>query len=83
MTILSIKRRMDPTSSRASFATANRIISHLAVHPADKILNPPESYLLVQDALIIATGTFWTIAYLWYILRCIRDKRSGMPMAAL
>ncbi len=74
---------MDPITTRNNFVVANRVTSHLVVHPADKALNPPESYLFVQDALIIATGTFWTIAYFWYTLQCRRDRRSGMPMAAL
>ena len=74
---------MNSHRSKPNFALANGLTSHLSVHPADKELNPPESYLFVQDAFVILSGLFWVIPYFFYTLRCLRDKRSGMPMSML
>lgn len=48
--------------------------SHLVVQPADLALNPPESYLFVQDGLIIACGVLYALCYLFYMIRTYRDK---------
>ena len=72
--------QMEAQPQISRFALANSLTSHLGVHPADKALNPPDSYLFVQDALAIACGACWVIAYLFCTLRCLRDKRSGIPL---
>jgi hypothetical protein len=56
---------------------------HLAVHPADLSLHPSELYLFVQDALIVACGGFWVLAYCLYIYQAYLDKSYGMPMLPL
>lgn len=56
---------------------------HIAVHPADARLDPPESYLLVQTFLIVSVALFWMMAYLFYSVRTIRDHKSAMPLYCL
>jgi hypothetical protein len=51
--------------------------SHLIVQPSDLNLNPPQSYLFIQDFLIIACGTLYLLCYLFYITRTIRDRRGA------
>ena len=65
-----------------SFALAKRTI-HIAVDATDLALNPPESYFFIQDFLIIASGTFWLLAYLFYAIRCFRDRKCGLPLNCL
>lgn len=48
--------------------------SHLIVQPADLALNPPESYLFIQDGLIISCGVLYALCYLFYMMRTIKDK---------
>jgi hypothetical protein len=54
--------------------------SHLIVQPSDAILNPPPSYLFIQDFLIIACGTLYLLCYLFYITRTIRDRHLSGPV---
>lgn len=42
---------------------------HLVVQPSDLALDPPESYLLVQDGLIVVCGVLYTMCYLFYMTR--------------
>ena len=56
---------------------------HVAVHPADSRLDPPESYLLVQTLLILFTAILWTMAYFFYSIRTFRDHKSAMPLYCL
>ena len=74
---------MDSVPWTSKFALADSITSHLGVHPADAALDPPASYLFVQDALIIASGIFWALAPFFSTLRCLRDKRSGTSVPLL
>lgn len=48
--------------------------SHLIVQPADLALNPPESYLFIQDGLIISCGVLYALCYLFYMTRTVKDK---------
>lgn len=54
--------------------------SHLIVQPSDARLNPPQSYLFVQDFLIIACGFLYLLCYLFYITRTIRDRHLSGPV---
>jgi hypothetical protein len=54
--------------------------SHLIVQPSDARLNPPQSYLFVQDFLIIACGALYLLCYLFYITRTIRDRHLSGPV---
>lgn len=54
--------------------------SHLIVQPADSLLNPPQSYLFVQDFLIIACGFLYILCYLFYMTRTIRDRHLSGPV---
>lgn len=74
---------MTSGNPQAAFAIAKHITTHLAVHPADRQLDPPESYFFVQDGLIVACGTFWVLAYFFYGIRCISDRACGMPFHCL
>ena len=56
---------------------------HIGVHPADSVLDPPESYLLVQTLLVLFTALLWTMAYLFYSIRTFRDHKSAMPFHCL
>ena len=56
---------------------------HIAVHPRDAILDPPDSYLFVQTTLILATAFLWMQAYLFYSIRTLRDRKSAMPLYCL
>lgn len=48
--------------------------AHLVVQPSDLPLNPPESYLYIQDGLIISCGVLYSLCYLFYMIRTYRDK---------
>ncbi|KXT00249.1 hypothetical protein AC578_1207 [Pseudocercospora eumusae] len=47
---------------------------HLIVQPKDLALEPPESYLFIQDGLIISCGVLYSLCYLFYMLRTVKDK---------
>ncbi|KAL9128067.1 MAG: hypothetical protein Q9217_003178 [Psora testacea] len=67
------------TDPKPPFALANSITGHLAVLAADAELNPPPSYLYIQDCLVTISGISWILAYIFYALRAYRDKRTSMP----
>lgn len=48
--------------------------AHLVVQPGDLALNPPESYLYIQDGLIISCGVLYALCYVFYMIRTYRDK---------
>jgi hypothetical protein len=57
------------------FELANNFSQHhLIVQPFDLAFNPPESYLFVQDGLIIACGVLYALCYFFYMIRTVRDK---------
>ncbi|KAF2278623.1 uncharacterized protein EI97DRAFT_372201 [Westerdykella ornata] len=57
------------------FELANRYAGkHLIPQPSDLKLNPPESYLYIQDALIIACGVLYALCYMFYMTRTYRDR---------
>jgi hypothetical protein len=57
------------------FNLARRLTSqHLIVQPSDLALNPPESYLFVQDGLIISCGVLYVLCYIFYMIRTYKDK---------
>lgn len=62
-------------SSSAPFALARRCTTHLVVQPSDLALNPPESYLFIQDFLIISCGLLYALCYLFYMFRTYKDKK--------
>ncbi|CAK4034256.1 hypothetical protein SEPMUDRAFT_113880 [Lecanosticta acicola] len=47
---------------------------HLIVQPSDLKLHPPESYLFIQDGLIISCGVLYAMCYLFYMARTYKDK---------
>ncbi|EAW08987.1 uncharacterized protein ACLA_099320 [Aspergillus clavatus NRRL 1] len=51
-----------------------RQVQHLIVQPADQRLNPSESYLFVQDGLIISCGVLYALCYLFCMIRTYADK---------
>ena len=58
-----------------TFELANRYSnSHLIVQPSDARLAPPESYLFIQDGLIISCGVLYALCYLFYMARTYKDK---------
>jgi hypothetical protein len=66
-----------------SFALARSYTTHLVVQPADLRLNPPESYLFVQDSLIVACGLLYSLCYIFYTIRTYSDKRLAGPILAV
>ncbi|KAH9819405.1 hypothetical protein Tdes44962_MAKER05243 [Teratosphaeria destructans] len=61
------------------FALAKTISNwHLIVQPSDLAYNPPESYLFVQDGLIIACGVLYALCYLFYMIRTVKDNCGTM-----
>jgi hypothetical protein len=59
----------------SQFALAKSCTTHLIVQPSDLALNPPESYLFIQDFLIISCGVLYALCYLFYMFRTYRDKK--------
>lgn len=51
-----------------------RKVRHLIVQPADQRQNPPESYLFVQDGLIISCGVLYAFCYIFCIIRTYADR---------
>lgn len=57
------------------FALADRWAGrHLIVQPSDAALNPPESYLYIQDGLIISCGVLYALCYYFYMIATVRDR---------
>lgn len=55
--------------------------THLIPQPSDLILNPPESYLLIQDFLIITCGLLYALCYFFYTVRTYADRYcAGTPL---
>ncbi|KAJ5322532.1 hypothetical protein N7452_010821 [Penicillium brevicompactum] len=48
-------------------------VRHLVVQPADARLDPPESYLFVQDGLIISCGVIYALFYVFSMMRVVKD----------
>ncbi|KAI5370033.1 Putative terpene cyclase PaxB [Septoria linicola] len=48
--------------------------AHLIVQSSDARLQPPESYLFIQDGLIISCGVCYALCYLFYMTRTYKDK---------
>ncbi|KAM3419169.1 hypothetical protein BST61_g5113 [Cercospora zeina] len=46
----------------------------IIVQPSDARLEPPESYLFIQDGLIISCGVLYALCYMFYMTRTVRDK---------
>lgn len=64
-------------------AAHNYASKHLIVQPSDLALNPPESYLYIQDGLIIACGALYILCYCFYMTRTIKDKTVAGPIEFL
>jgi hypothetical protein len=66
------------------FDLANRLTGgHLIVQPSDLALNPPESYLYVQDGLIISCGVLYALCYYFYMIATVRDRFLAGPVEFL
>lgn len=65
------------------FALARSYTTHLIIQPSDLRLNPPESYLFVQDGLVIACGLLFSLCYIFYAIRTYSDKRLAGPIFGL
>ena len=55
------------------FELANKV-QHLIIQPADLRLKPPESYLYVQDGLIIMCGVLYAFCYGFCMIRTFKDR---------
>ncbi|KAI6833169.1 hypothetical protein KC340_g6670 [Hortaea werneckii] len=67
-----------------SFDLAERLTRHhLIVQPSDLALNPPQSYLFVQDFLIISCGVIYALCYVFYIARTYKDRTMSGPVEYL
>lgn len=47
---------------------------HLIVQPSDALLRPPQSYLFIQDFLIVSCGILYALCYFFYMTRTYRDR---------
>ncbi|EHA26925.1 hypothetical protein CBS63078_4790 [Aspergillus niger] len=56
-----------------SFTLANHT-PHLIIQPSDAALSPPESYLFVQDGLIISCGILYAFCYIFCMIRTYSDR---------
>ncbi|KAK5697788.1 hypothetical protein LTS12_028517, partial [Elasticomyces elasticus] len=56
-----------------NFELASRV-RHIIIQPSDQALNPPESYLFVQDGLIISCGVIYSLCYLFCMIRMYSDR---------
>jgi hypothetical protein len=56
-------------------ARSTPALGHLIVQSADARLNPPESYYLIQDFLIISCGVLYALCYFSYMTRTYTDKK--------
>ena len=66
------------------FAPAHAIAGvHLIVQPSDAALNPPESYLFIQDGLIISCGVLYALCYFNYMVATVRDRFLAGPVEFL
>jgi hypothetical protein len=64
-----------------SFSLAHSLeTSHLIPQPSDLLLNPPQSYLFVQDFLILTCALLYLLCYLFYALRTVRDAHLAGPV---
>lgn len=76
--------RVAVSSTIMAFDLAERLTRHhLIVQPSDLALNPPESYLFVQDALIISCGVIYGLCYVFYMARTYKDKTISGPVEFL
>lgn len=57
--------------------------NHLIEYGPDMALNPPQSYLLVQDFLILSCAIIYCFCYLFYTIRTKRDRYLAGPIDAL
>ena len=65
------------------FKAANAFAHHIAVHDADLAIRPPESYLFIQDGLILACAICWTLAYIELVLATWRHRKCPIPIHVL
>lgn len=71
-------------SPEEPFALAHALTPyHLIVQPSDAALNPPESYLYIQDGLIISCGVLYALCYFFYAVRTYRDGVCAGPVEYL
>jgi len=68
----------------SNFALSRSLEStHLIPQPADLRLSPPQSYLFVQDFLVLTCALLYLLCYLFYALRTVRDRRLAGPVEFL
>ena len=68
----------------SNFALSRSLEStHLIPQPSDLSLSPPQSYLFVQDFLILTCALLYLLCYLFYALRTIRDRHLAGPVEYL
>ncbi|KAF9734547.1 hypothetical protein PMIN01_07450 [Paraphaeosphaeria minitans] len=55
--------------------------THLIPQPSDLRLQPPESYLLIQDFLILTCALLYALCYFFYTVRTYADRTvAGTPL---
>ncbi|KAH7363990.1 hypothetical protein BKA65DRAFT_603140 [Rhexocercosporidium sp. MPI-PUGE-AT-0058] len=67
----------------STFGLARSYNTHLVVQPSDLRLGPPESYLFVQDGLIIICGLLYSLCYIFYTIRTYSDGRCAGPVVCV
>jgi hypothetical protein len=56
---------------------------HLIVQASDTALNPPQSYLFIQDFLIVSCGVLYALCYYFYMIATVRDRFLAGPVEFL
>ena len=65
------------------FVPARAWTFHIAPHPADLALSPPESYLFIQDALILLCALSYTLGYIELIKCTFRGGKCAVGVHVL
>ncbi|PVH94540.1 hypothetical protein DM02DRAFT_539263 [Periconia macrospinosa] len=54
---------------------------HVIPQPCDLALNPPQTYLYIQDFLIVSCGILYALCYFFYMTRTYSDRYcAGTPL---
>jgi hypothetical protein len=53
---------------------------HLIIHPLDLALIPPQSYMFVQDFLVLSYAILYYFYYIFYTIRTKHDRFLAGPI---
>lgn len=56
---------------------------HILVYKPDMILDPPQSYLFVQDFLILLCALLYCFCYIFFSIRIIKERFIPAPISLM